>query len=308
MNQDEIRRQELSNFLRTRRARISPTDAGLTAAQRRRTPGLRREEVAQLAGVSVTWYTWIEQKRPISVSGGTLDNLARVLRLDPIERTQLFQLALRQPVIESTSQRETVSPRFQRMLDHNGAMPAFVMGRRWDVLAWNQAARAFFFDFEQLPADERNLVWLCFTNSALRSLIVDWPTRARDVLARFRADYGRHAGDSHFVELIERLNSASPEFAQWWPRHDILPLTEGCSQYRHPRVGRILAEHMMFSLADNPEVRVVVFLPAAEANSISKMRKVIVGFRSGASSTCPGRSGAGSTESQIEGVSRRRWV
>jgi transcriptional regulator with XRE-family HTH domain len=287
MNQDEIRRQELSNFLRTRRARISPPDIGLPAAQRRRTPGLRREEVAQLAGVSVTWYTWLEQKRPISVSRGTLDNLARVLQLNPIERTQLFQLALRPPIIDSTSQRETVSPRFQRMLDHNGAMPAFVMGRRWDVLAWNQAARAFFFDFEQVPADQRNMVWLCFTSLALRYLMVDWPTRTQDVLARFRVDYGRHAGDSYFVELIERLNSVSPEFAQWWPRHDILPLTEGCSQYRHPLVGRILAEHMMFLLADNPELRVVVFLPAAEANSISKMRKVIGAFQNGAGAgTC----------------------
>jgi transcriptional regulator with XRE-family HTH domain len=285
MNQDEIRRQELSNFLRTRRARISPADVGLSKAQRRRTPGLRREEVAQLAGVSVTWYTWLEQKRPISVSGGTLDNLARVLRLDPIERIQLFQLALRQPVVHSAFQGETVSPRFQRMIDHNATMPAVVMGRRWDVLAWNQAARAFFFDFEQLPADERNMVWICFTNSALRSLMVDWPTRARDVLARFRVDYGRHAGDSFFVELIERLNSVSPEFAQWWPRHDILPQTEGCSQYRHPLVGRIFAEHIWFSLADNPEVRIVAFLPAAEANSISKMRKVIGAFHNGARAT-----------------------
>ena len=126
------------------------------------------------------------------------------------------------------------------MLDHNATMPAFVMGRRWDVLAWNHAARAFFFDFEQVPADERNMVWLYFTNSALRSLIVDWPTRARDAVARFRADYGCHAGDSNFVELIERLNSVSPEFAQWWPRHDILPLTEGCeypssASGAHPR-------------------------------------------------------------------------
>ena len=281
MNQDEIRRQELSNFLRTRRARISPTEVGLTAAQRRRTPGLRREEVARLAGISVTWYTWLEQKRPISVSGSTLDNLARVLQLDPIERTQLFQLALRQPVVDSRSQRETVSPRLQRMLDHNASMPSLVLGRRWDVLAWNQAARAFFVDFEQVPKDDRNLVWLYFTNSTLRSLIVDWPARARDVLARFRADYGRHAGDSYFVELIERLKSVSPEFAQWWPRHDILPLTEGSSQYSHPLAGRILAEHMMFSVADNPELRVTALLPTAEENSLARMRKVIASFHNG---------------------------
>jgi hypothetical protein len=231
-----------------------------------------------LARMSVTWYTWLEQKRPIKVSEGMLDNLARVLRLDPIERKQLFRLALHQPAVDSNSMRETVSPRFQRMMDYNGGMPAFVIGRRWDVLAWNRAARAFYFDFEQVPADERNLVWLLFTNSALRALSVDWAARARDVVARFRADYGRHVGDAYFLELVERLISASPEFAEWWPRHDVKPLTEGSTELRHPLAGRMLVEHMAFSPVDNPELRVFALLPTAEANSISKMRKVIAAF------------------------------
>ena len=278
MGQDEIRRQELGDFLRTRRARIDPADIGLPATNRRRTAGLRREEVAQLARMSVTWYTWLEQKRPIKVSEGMLHNLASVLRLDAIERKQLFRLALRQPVVDSTSRRETVSPRLQRMIDYNGGMPTFVIGRRWDVLAWNLAARALFFDFEQVPAAERNIVWLYFTNSALRATIVDWPTRARDALARFRTDYGRHVGDAYFVELVERLISASPEFAEWWPRHDILPLTEGSVQFSHPLAGRMLVEHMAFSVVDNPELRVFALLPMAEANSINKMRKVIEAF------------------------------
>ena len=292
MNQDEMRRQELSDFLRTRRARVAPTDVGLPASRRRRTPGLRREEIAHLAGISVTWYTWLEQKRPIRVSAGALDNLACVLRLDPIERIQLFQLALRQPVIDSTPQAETVSPRLQRMIDYNVSVPAFVMGRRWDVLAWNQAARAFFFDFEQVPVDERNLVWLYFTSSALRSSIVDWPTRARDVLARFRINYGRHVGDSYFVELVERLNAVSAEFAHWWPRHDILPMTERAVEYNHPLTGRMLVDAITLLVSDNPEMRVAFFLPAAEANSIIKMRKVITGFRSGASSPSSGAQGS----------------
>jgi transcriptional regulator with XRE-family HTH domain len=279
MNHDEMRRQELSDFLRTRRASIAPADVGLPAARRRRTPGLRREEVARLAGISVTWYTWLEQKRPINVSASALDNLASVLRLDPVERNQLFQLALRQPAIDSTSQRETVSPRFQRIIDYNVTMPAVVMGRRWDILAWNQAARAFFVDFEQVSPDERNMVWLIFTSSALRALIVDWPTRARDVLARFRVDYGRHVGDSNFVELVERLNAVSPEFAQWWPRHDIQQLNERCLPYNHPLAGRMFVDAMSFSVTDNPELRVFCLLPVSEANSITKMRKVIATFR-----------------------------
>jgi transcriptional regulator with XRE-family HTH domain len=292
MNHDEIRRRELSDFLRTRRARISPAEVGLPAARRRRTPGLRREEVAQLARMSVTWYTWLEQKRPIKVSGGMLDNLARVLRLDPIERQQLFRLALGQPVVDSTSQRETVSPRFQRMMDFNGGMPAFVIGRRWDVLAWNQVARAVYFDFEQVPTEERNLVWLMFTNSAMRSLTIDWPPRARDVLARFRTDYGRHVGDAYFLELVERLNAASPEFAEWWLRHDIKPLTEGKVQFQHPLAGCMLFEHMAFSVVDNPELRVLVLLPLAEANSINKMRKIIAAFGKSARPKLVGRTAA----------------
>jgi transcriptional regulator with XRE-family HTH domain len=285
---DEIRRQELSDFLRNRRGRIAPADVGLPETNRRRTPGLRREEVAQLAGMSATWYTWLEQKRPIGVSSSVLDNLARVLRLDPAERMQLFQLALRQPVLDPLSKRETVSPLIRRLLDQTDPIPAFVFGRRWDVLAWNRAALAFFFDFEQVPANERNLLWLDFTNSTLRSLFVDWRTRAQDTLARFRADYGRHAGNALFVQLVERLKLVSPEFAQWWPRHDILPMTEGRRDYDHPLAGRMIIEHTTFSVIDNSELRLVVFLAAAASNSIAKMQKVVAGFRSGASSSSSG--------------------
>jgi transcriptional regulator with XRE-family HTH domain len=287
MNKDEIRLQELSDFLRTRRGRIIPADVGLPATNRRRTPGLRREEVAQLAGVSATWYTWLEQKRPIGVSPAVLDNLARVLRLDPFERMQLFQLALRQPIIDSTPRPETVSPLIERML-HQTAVPAVVMGRRWDVLACNRAARAFLFDFEQVPSNERNMLWLVFTRFEYRSLIVDWTERAQDTLARFRADYGRHAGDAHFVQLVERLKSVSPEFAEWWPRHDIRPMSEGRRDYNHPTGGRMIVEHATFLLGDNPELRLLVFLAAAESNSIAKMQKIIAGFRSGASSPSSG--------------------
>jgi transcriptional regulator with XRE-family HTH domain len=288
MAKDEIRRQELSDFLRNRRGRIVPADVGLPETNRRRTPGLRREEVAQLAGVSATWYTWLEQKRPIGVSSGVLDSLARVLRLDPAERMQLFQLALRQPVLESPSKRETVSPLIRRLLDQTDPVAAFVIGRRWDVLAWNRAALAFFFDFEQVPSNERNTLWLIFTSSTLRSLLVDWRSRGQDTVARFRADYGRHAGDAHFVQLVERLKSVSPEFAEWWPRHDILPMTEGRNAYDHPQVGRMIVEHTTFSVSDNPELRLIVFLATAASNSIAKMKEIVAAFRKGASSISSG--------------------
>jgi transcriptional regulator with XRE-family HTH domain len=278
MTRDEIRRHELSDFLRNRRGRLTPADVGLPATNRRRTPGLRREEVAQLAGVSVTWYTWLEQKRPIGVSSGVLNNLARVLRLDPAERMQLFQLALRHPVLHSLSSRETVSPLIRRLLERTDPVPAFVMGRRWDILGWSRAALAFFVDFERVPADERNMLWLFFTNPVMRSFVVDWRSRAQDTLARFRADYGRHAGDAQFVQLVERLKSVSREFAEWWPRHDILPMSEGRNEYNHPVAGRMVVEHTTFSVSDNPEVRLIVFLAAAASNSIAKMEKLVATF------------------------------
>jgi transcriptional regulator with XRE-family HTH domain len=279
MNQDEIRRQELSNFLRTRRARVAPAEAGLPPTHRRRTPGLRREEVAQLAGMSATWYTWLEQGRPIGVSAGMLANLARVLLLDDIERVQLFQLALRQPLLDPTPRPERISPLLQHMLDDMSGLPAFMLGRRWDVLAWNSAARALMVDFPVVVAAERNLVWLIFTDPALRALLVDWQTRARDVLARFRVDYGRHAGDAHFVQLVERLKSVSSEFAEWWPRHDVRPRDEGLKRYNHPLVGPLQLGHVSFSVLDNPEIKLNIMTPVRTADS-AKLDQIISRFKS----------------------------
>lgn len=203
---------------------------------------------------------------------------ARVLRLNPIERVQLFQLALNHPVIDPAPRREEVSPLIQRTLDRMDTVAAFIMGPRWDVLAWNPAARAFFFDFETVPREERNLVWLAFASPALRSLLADWPTRAQDILARFRGDYGRHAGDPYFVQLVERLNSVSAEFAQWWPRHDVRPQSEGRKQYNHPLSGPLLAEHLTFSMTDNPELRLTIFAPIAAGDSIAKFNRIVGSF------------------------------
>jgi hypothetical protein len=285
MTKDEIRRQELSDFLRNRRGRIAPADVGLPATTRRRTPGLRREEVAHLAGMSATWYTWLEQKRPIGVSPGVLDNLARVLLLDPAERMQLFQLALRNPVLECPSKPEIISPLIRRLVDQFNPNPAIVLGRRWDVLVWNHGARAFFLDFNDIQAAERNMLWLLFTHPALRSLVADWRERAQDTLARFRADYGRHAGDPHFVQLVERLKSVSPEFAQWWPRFDIQPVSEGRREYDHPVGGRMIVEHATLLVGDNPELGLLVMNAAAAGNSIAKMEKLVAAFRNGASAS-----------------------
>src|SRR5919109_552367 len=163
--QQEHRLQELGDFLRTRRARLTPEDVGLPRGSRRRAPGLRRAEVAQLAGVSVDWYTWLEQGRPITVSTQVLESLVQALHLNANEREHLFFLAHQQPPPARAMELETVSPTLQHFLDHQGFSPAFVLGRRWDVVAWNEAARVVFGDYGQMTSRERNAVWRLFTST-----------------------------------------------------------------------------------------------------------------------------------------------
>jgi transcriptional regulator with XRE-family HTH domain len=280
MLDDKIRRHELSDFLRIRRSRISPAEVGLPAGGRRRTPGLRREEVARLAGVSVTWYTWLEQERAIKVSASVVNNLARVLRLGSTERTELFLLALGHTTLDDApSHKEKVSAGVQHILDHLDGVGALILGPRWDVLAWNRAARALYADFAALPPAERNLLWLVFTSPAMRSLFVDWPTIARDGVARFRVNYDRHAGEVRFARLIDKLKSVSLEFAQWWSRHDVLPLGEGLVRFNHPAVGQLLLDYVAFTIADNPDLSLVTVTPVTKLDSVTKLRLIIESFK-----------------------------
>ncbi len=199
--QQAYRLHELGDFLRTRRARLAPDDVGLPRGTRRKTPGLRRTEVAQLVGVSVDWYTWLEQGRPITPSTQVLERLVQALRLDANERNHLFLLAHQQPPPALVPETEVVSPALQHFLDEFGTRPAFVSGRRWDVLAWNDAGCAVFRDFRRASTSrERNTIWGVFTNPLARQFIVDWEDDARQLLAKKPAeapcsfDRGRKAG------------------------------------------------------------------------------------------------------------------
>ena len=158
----------------------------------------------------------------------------------------------------------------QRLMRRMGSMPAFIVGRRWDVLASNDALHAAFFDFESVPPDERNLIWFHFTNPAARSL-ANWEDTSREVLARFRMDYGRHAGESDFVELVERLKSVSPEFAEWWPSQDVRPLSEGRVELMR---GTLLGDHITLSMAENPDLRLIVIIP--DDDSLGKIGELTV--------------------------------
>ena len=262
MNEQE-RRQALADFLRTRRESLSPGQLGLPLRGRRRTPGLRREEVAQEAGMSTTWYTWLEQGRTIHISASVVESLARVLQLDPDERAYLLQLTV-QPEAPTSETQETVSPALQRVLDQLTATPAYIRGQRWDILAWNRAACAVMGQLCGGSALERNVMYHFFCDPEARQLYDDWEYLARCMLAQFRASAGIRVGDPWFKELIELLKQGSPEFRHWWPRHEIVGMLEGRKALNHPLVGRLTLEHTTFQVSSAPSLQLILHLPIEE--------------------------------------------
>jgi transcriptional regulator with XRE-family HTH domain len=273
--QHDHRLQELGDFLRTRRARLTPEEVGLPKGTRRKTPGLRRTEVAQLVGVSVDWYTWLEQGRSIKPSTQVLERLVQILRLDANERIHLFLLAQQQPPPALLQESEIVSPALQHFLDQFGTRPAFVSGRRWDILAWNDAGCAVFGDYRRMTGRERNTIWSVFTNPLTRQYIVNWEEDARQLLAQFRSSCGRYPGDAQLTELIHDLMLASPEFRAWWPDHEVRSGQEGLKTLNHPQVGYLVFERLTFQVFDTPNLKVTVYTPLEEAGTSRKMEQLL---------------------------------
>lgn len=268
----EIRRREFGDFLRSRRERLTPASVGLAEGFRRRTPGLRREEVALLAGVGTTWYTWLEQGRDVHPSTEVLSALADALKLDPAERRHLFILSDRPPPESLPTGPERVEEPLRRMLDSLTAQPAYVLGRRWDVLAWNGAARALFGDYGSLQGDERNIMHMVFANQRHRRLLIDWEQLAPASLAMFRADSARYAGDPDFQRLIATLTEASPEFRNWWPQHDVQRPFAGHKRIRHPLAGRMTFEYTSLAVSDQQDMKLIVYTPLDEDRTITKLQ------------------------------------
>lgn len=264
-------RQMLGEFLRTRRARISPEELGLPHGRRRKTAGLRREEVAYLAGISVTWYTWIEQGREISISAPVLESLARVLHLSAHETDYLFNLAETHPKHVVDDPHDVVTPALRQILDHQGVFPAYLMGRFWDILAWNRAAVEVFGDWAAMPAAERNMLWYTFARPETRARVVEWETRAQRVLAEFRADCGSHLTDPGLAAILDRLRAASPEFAHWWTQHDVQTRDGGRREFDHPRVGRLALEQTTWHLSSRPGMKLILHVPLPEFESEAKL-------------------------------------
>ncbi|MFI6098022.1 helix-turn-helix domain-containing protein [Lentzea sp. NPDC051213] len=232
-------RTELSEFLRSRRARLTPDDVGLTQYGRaRRVPGLRREELAQLAGVSVAYYTRLEQGNGRNVSAEVIDAIASALRLNGAERAHLRNLTQCKTTKKKTFRPQHVRPALQHLLDTIG-VPAYIGGRRADVLAWNPLAAALFGDWGELPPRERNWARLVFLDPAYRELFVDWDSKASDIVAFLRMDAGCYPNDPELAALVGELSVKSEEFRQLWARHDVKEKTHGVKRLRHPLVGEL---------------------------------------------------------------------
>jgi transcriptional regulator with XRE-family HTH domain len=250
----------LGELLRSRRARLAPADVGLPPGSRRRTAGLRREEVAQLASVSAAYYTFLEQGRQARPSEEVLDALAAALRMTPAERGYLLTLAYG-PGGDAASVPERVSPGVEALVRRLEPSPTLVKGRRWDVLAANPAARELFRDWSG-AGGEPNLVRWMFTSEAAREVYLEWEPEARAMLGRFRLAAARHPGDPGTERLIAELCRDSPLVREWWPAHDVTPIGgDGVKKLRHPRFGPVEYSHVVLQVADNPDHVLITYSP-----------------------------------------------
>ena len=258
---DAQRREALGAFLRSRREAITPDQVGLPAAGRRRTPGLRREEVAYLAGVGVTWYTWLEQGRDITVSGQVLEAIARTLMFDPDERSHLFTLAGNGDH-ETQKECQSLSPSIQMMLDRLDPFPAAVQNARYHILAFNDAYNDLIGDLSAMPFEDRNSMWLCFTHPMWRTAIVDWADAAGRMVANLRAVMAEHVAEPSWKTLIARLTEASPEFARMWERHEVRSPENRTKHILNPKVGLLRLDYTNLWFGPRLGTRLVTYTPA----------------------------------------------
>ncbi len=269
MNNAIDRRHELSDFLRTRRAKIAPSDVGLADGARRRTPGLRREEVALLANIGTTWYTRLEQGLPINVSADVLAAIARALRLTSDERRHLYLLA-GLALSFAPQEEERVSELVVRVLRALDPTPAYIRGRRFDILAWNRAIDAMY-GFSQLTGLERNMVWRMFRGSSTPCKLGDRESAMRRSVAQFRAIAAKYPNDSSFVELIEDLRTNSSDFKRLWAEHDVLGSTDGLKRFIHPELGELILDYTSFDLPGDGDMRMVVLTPESGSETERKL-------------------------------------
>jgi transcriptional regulator with XRE-family HTH domain len=256
---------QLGIYLKDRRAKLDPAAFGFPP-ERRRTPGLRREEVAQRANISPTWYTWLEQGRGGAPSADVLDRIARALMLTEVEREHLFLLGLGRPSEVRYRKNEGVTPRLQRVLDALEPSPALIRNAIWDVVAWNRGATVMLTDYAALPPEQRNVLRFIFLDPSVRAAQYDWESVARFVVGAFRVDAARAGAAAEVEPLVEELCRLSPEFKAMWRDNDVQSHGEAVKHIRHPLVGRIAFEYSAFAVDGRPDLSLVIYNPATAAD------------------------------------------
>lgn len=269
----QTRLQALSAFLKNARARLAPSAVGLPEGARRRTPGLRREEVAQLAGVSSTWYTWLEQGRDIKVSALVLDCIAEALRLTADERRYLFSLALEsgvsiRPPKEANAD---VSPSLNKIIQELRTCPAIISDRRCHIVGWNAAAAQVFMNFEQIPQEKRNMIELLFERREFKRLAVNWEQFASGFLSMFRAYYGQYVDDEWYELFLQQMADAYPDFNRLWESGDVSFAPELLLEFRHAKAGKMLFQLTSLQVHGSADLRCSIYTPAADTNTEAKM-------------------------------------
>lgn len=268
----DITPNSLAAFLKDRRTRLDPGAFGFSG--RRRTPGLRREEVAQRANISPTWYTWLEQGRGGAPSADVLNRIASGLMLTEPEREHLFMLGLGRPPEVRYKSTDGITPRLQRLLDTLDASPAFVKTATWDVVAWNAAAGVVLTDYGKLPEGQRNLLRQIFSSPSLRAKQHDWEGLARFVVGAFRADAARAGAMSEVSDLVDELSKSSPEFAAFWGENDVRLQSDGLKRIEHPDLGTVELEYSAFSVDGRPDLGMMVYNPVDPAMAAKIRQRV----------------------------------
>ncbi len=264
---------QLGIYLKDRRAKLDPTTFGFSLL-RRRTPGLRREEVAQRANVSATWYTWLEQGRGGAPSADVLDRIARAMMLTDAEREHLYLLGLGRLPEAKYQAPEGITPRLQRLLDTLEYSPAFIRTATWDVIAWNKAAAAVLTDYSALPEGRRNVLRMMFQDARVRAAQPDWLSVARYVVASFRADVARAGAARNVQSLVDELCATSPEFAAMWRDNDVQAHGDGVKVLHHPIAGALSMEFSAFAVDGRPDLNMVVYNPTTPADA-AKVRALL---------------------------------
>ncbi|MGH3904790.1 MAG: helix-turn-helix transcriptional regulator [Pseudonocardiaceae bacterium] len=262
MGSEAKRRGEMSDFLRSRREQLVRSDFGLPPLSRARVLGLRREEISYLSGVSVTWYTWLEQGRDINPSRQVLDAVARTLRLSSPEHSYLLSLAGYSPRQATPGPSAPSMPaHVQRLLDALDRFPAYAITADWSIVGWNAAYEGLYPNVASVAVEDRNLLWLVFTDPYVRELLPDWEMTSRRFLAEFRAEAGPRLGEPRICDLIRRLTSVSDAFRLGWDSHAVGGFASRERIFRHPEAGELRFEHHQLSPADHPDLQLIIYAP-----------------------------------------------